>query len=286
MPTPEALTTEGGEACPICRAEATTGAVFPEYQLFGCDNCGCWSSSALARGADTSFETHNYFANADLDRPKWDRLLSELQREGRPLQSLLDVGCGTGAYLAFVAREYPEVRCEGIELDEGRAEQARLANPAARIHVGEASSVLEAGAGPFDLITLWDVFEHVSDPARLLCQLAECLTPRGSIHIVTINERSVLPLLGRFSYWLSAGSLPYPVRRTHEAHHLVFFTRKGLDLAIARAGLVMRDLWYDRLLRGRMDGHPVVTAATASLLRLENAFGNGLFFNLTLGRPG
>ena len=48
MPTPEALTTEGGEACPICRAEATTGAVFPEYQLFGCDNCGCWSSSALA----------------------------------------------------------------------------------------------------------------------------------------------------------------------------------------------------------------------------------------------
>ena len=283
--TREKLTTEGGENCPICNQPAQVAAEFAEYQLFGCKGCGCWSSNALARGADTSFETLNYFENATLDRPKWGALFRLLERRGKPLNSVLDVGCGTGAYLSFVAQEQPEVRCEGIEIDPGRAAQARQANPGAIIHEGEASVTLEGGAaGPFDLITLWDVFEHVTDPATLLIQLARNLTPDGSIHIVTIHERSVLPLLGRLSYWVTGGRLEYPVRRTHEAHHLVFFTREGLDIAIRAAGLEIRDLWFDRLQRGRMDGHPVVTAATSALLRLENILGNGLFINLILGK--
>ena len=76
--------------------------------------------------------------------------------------------------------------------------------------------------------------------------------------------------------------MTYPMRRTHEPHHLVFFSRDGLDLAAERAGLQIRDQWHDRLARGRMDGHPVVTALTSLLLRAENALGNGLFVNLIL----
>ena len=76
--------------------------------------------------------------------------------------------------------------------------------------------------------------------------------------------------------------LVYPIRRTHEAHHLVFFSKRGLESAARGAGLRIRELWFDRLLRGRMDGHPVVTAATSALLRMENALGNGLFVNLIL----
>jgi hypothetical protein len=69
---------------------------------------------------------------------------------------------------------------------------------------------------------------------------------------------------------------------TASASQVVFFTRKGLEIAAARAGLQIRDIWFDRLLRGRMDGHPIVTAITAMLLRLENALGSGLFVNLVL----
>jgi len=89
-------------------------------------------------------------------------------------------------------------------------------------------------------------------------------------------------MLGRMSYALSGGRLRYPIRRTHEPHHLVFFTEEGLEIAAERANLRIQDRWFDRLLRGRMDGHPVVTAVTALLLRLENAVGNGLFVNLIL----
>ena len=276
------LTTQGGKGCPVCDRTARLGAEFPDYQLFRCGHCGCWSSDAEARGALTSFETVNYFENADLDRPKWEALFRRLESRGRKIQSVLDVGCGNGAFLAFVTAGRPDIYCEGIELDPGRARQARERNPEARIHLGEASELLPISSGPFDLITLWDVFEHVTAPARLLRQLAQCLRSNGSIHIVTIHERSIVPTLGRISNWLTRGRVTYAIRRTHEAHHLVFFTRKGLEIVARRAGLGIQELWFDRLLRARMDGHPALTAATATLLRLENALGNGLFVNLIL----
>lgn len=278
----ENLTTLGGEKCPVCGTRATLSVEFSDYRLFRCGHCACWSSDALIRGAQASFEASDYFSNAELDRGKWQVLLQRMDEEGRALRSVLDVGCGTGAFLAFVGSERPDCHREGIEIDSGRAEQSRDRNPGVQIHCGEASEALAAASRTFDLITLWDVFEHVPAPAKLLVQLAKCLAPGGIIHIVTIHEHSLMPMLGRLSYALSGGRLRYPIRRTHEPHHLVFFTQEGLELAADRAGLRIQSRWWGRLLRGRMDGHPAVTAVTALLLWLENAFGNGLFVNLIL----
>ena len=276
------LTTLGGDLCPVCGSRATPRIELPDYRLLCCRDCGCWSSDAGFRGATTSFESADYFRNADLDRDKWMKMLERMDRDGRPLRSVLDVGSGTGAFLAHVREVRPDVHCEGIEIDPKRAQQARDRNPDARIHVGDAMDALASITSRFDLITLWDVFEHVPAPSELLVRLAGCLAPSGYIHIVTINERSLIPTLGRLSYVLSGGRVTYPARRTHEPHHLVFFTRQGLEVCAARAGLRIRDHWFDRLLKGRMDGHPLLTATTATLLRLENAFGNGLFVNLVL----
>jgi len=236
----------------------------------------------LVRGAQTSFEASDYFDNAELDRNKWEALLQRMENEEKSLGSVLDVGCGTGAFLAYVGGERSECHLEGIEIDPERAQQSRERNSGAQVHEGDATEALAVASGPFDLITLWDVFEHVQAPTELLERLAGRLAPGGTIHIVTIHERSLMPTLGRLSYSLSGGRLTYPIRRTHEPHHLTFFTHKGITIAAERAGLRVRDYWFDRLLRGRMDGHPLVTAATALLLRLENALGNGLFVNLIL----
>ena len=139
-------------------------------------------------------------------------------------------------------------------------------------------------AGPFDLITLWDVFEHVSAPTRLLKSLARSLAPEGRLYIQTIHEQSLAPAVGRLCYSLSGGRLRYPARRTHEPHHLVFFSRRGLEHAAEAADLCIRELWFDRLQRGRMDGNSLLTALTSLVLRTENALGGGLFVNLLLER--
>jgi 2-polyprenyl-6-hydroxyphenyl methylase/3-demethylubiquinone-9 3-methyltransferase len=278
----ELLSTEGGRACPVCGEPVASAIELPDYQLFRCTRCGCWSSDALVRGASISFEPGQYFGNVEADRAKWETLFARLARQGRRVRSALDVGCGSGGFLAFLAERLPDARRQGIELDAQRAAQARERDPAAHIHAGDALEMLDGLEQVFDLVTLWDVFEHIPAPVRLLGALSRVLAPGGVIYVQTIHERSLLPTLGRWSHRLSGGRLSYPLRRTHEAHHVVFFTRGGLALAADRAGLRIRELWFDRLARERMDGPPLVTAATALLLTLENAFGNGLFVNLML----
>jgi len=279
------LSTEGGDLCPVCAGAVRPRIDVGDFQLFRCSGCGSWSSDARERGAATSFVPESYFGNAALDQDKWDSLFERLEGQGSRPGSLLDVGCGTGAFLDYATRRLPKLRTEGIELDSLRAEQARAANPRARIHHGDALEVAEGLDGSFDLITLWDVFEHVTAPTRLLTALGGSLAPGGSLYVQTIHERSLVPAAGRLCYAMSGGRLRFPARRTHEPHHLVFFTRTGLEHAATVAGLRIRKLWFDRLHRGRMDGAPLLTALTSLALRAENALGGGLFVNLLLERP-
>jgi 2-polyprenyl-3-methyl-5-hydroxy-6-metoxy-1,4-benzoquinol methylase len=281
-----AFTTLGGTLCPVCTATALPEIEIPHYRLFRCTDCGCWSSDALVRGARTSFDAQSYFANDDADRPRWDALFARLRGSDPLPPSVLDVGCGTGAFLADVARRAPQARRSGIELEPTRAALARRLDPGAAIHTGDALEVATRLEGPFALVTLWDVFEHVPDPVSLLRELRRSLAAGGVIYLQTIHERSLLPALGRASYRASRGRLTHAVRRTHEAHHLVFFTRSGLARAAERADLRIRELWFGRLARRRMDGPPLVTAAAAALLAIENALGNGLFVNVLLEANG
>ena len=278
------LVTLGGELCPVCAARAPRAIDAGPFALHRCPRCGAWSSDALARGAATSFQPTRYFENAGLDRARWERLLDGFAARGVRVDRALDVGCGTGEFLAWLAASDPAVRREGIELDPRRAEQARVRDPGAHIHTGDAIACLTDCTGLFDLITLWDVFEHVPAPAELLAALAARLSPRGALYLQTIHEHSLLPFVGRASYRLSGGLLRGPVRRTHEAHHLVFFTRASLERAARDAGLRIRELSFESLARGRMDGPGWLTALSAAALRLENALGGGLFVNLLLER--
>ncbi len=278
------LTTLGGGGCPVCRASARAAVDLGDYRLFECRTCGSWSSDALARDARTTFDPEAYFAHADEDRARWDDLLGRALPGDGAAPRVLDVGCGRGDFLRYVAERHPRAERCGIELDPARAAAARAASPGARIETGDVALALGLLPGAFDLVTLWDVFEHLVDPREVLCALAARLAPGGVVFVQTIHERSVVPTLGRVLYAASGGRLTGPARRTHEAHHLVFFSRPGLQRLADAAGLRIRALWFDRLARARMDGSPLLTAVTAAVLALENALGNGLFVNLLLER--
>lgn len=278
------LTTQGGDACPVCGAEAEARIDLGDYRLFRCPRCASWSSDALVRGARTSFEPDAYFANADADRARWEDLLRRARLGRARAVRILDVGCGRGHFLRFLSRCHPQTRRAGIELDPVRAAAARAADPAARVQTGEVSAALADVAGAFDLITLWDVFEHLVDPRAVLHALASRLAPDGVLFLQTIHEHSLVPTLGRAIHVASAGRIHGPARRTHEPHHLVFFSRRGLEDLADEAGLRIRQLWFDRLAMARMDGSRALAVATAAVLALENALGNGLFVNLLLER--
>ena len=278
----DVVATLGGRACPVCGSSVRAAVDAGPFQLFSCAHCRSWCSDAHQRGAATSFTPESYFENDRADLSVWRDLRGRLAARRLGVRSVLDVGCGTGAFLSHLTGLFPDAQVEGIELDPDRAQRARQLNPQAHVHTGDAVAALDAVKGRFDLITLWDVFEHVTQPGVLLRGLAQRLSDGGCLFIQTIHEDSITPRLGRLSYRWSGGRVRALVRRTHDAHHLVFFSRRGLLILAESAGLEIREQWFGRLMRARMDGHPLVTRATAIVLWLENVWGNGLFVNQIL----
>jgi 2-polyprenyl-3-methyl-5-hydroxy-6-metoxy-1,4-benzoquinol methylase len=132
--------------------------------------------------------------------------LETIDRHARPGGRVLDIGCGTGFLLERLAeRGFSGV---GIDLSPesvGHARRRLAEIGAADRLTAEVGSAYEPPAGPFDLITLTDVLEHLEDPRACLRALREQMAPDGLLVISTPNRRS-LPGARR---WLSEHGLSF-----------------------------------------------------------------------------
>ena len=129
-----------------------------------------------------------------------------LARAGvRPRATVLDWGCGSGAFTVAAAHMVGEggrvhatdVRPEALATVRQRAEEAGLRNVEARL-VEDGP----AGEGELpdavDVILLYDVLQEVDDPAGLLRVLAGKLRPRGvlSVFPMHVGVERLLELAG------------------------------------------------------------------------------------------
>ena len=109
-----------------------------------------------------------------------------------PSPRVLDIGCGTGFLLERLAeRGFSGI---GIDLSPESVEHARrrLAEIGAADRLtAVVGSAYEPPAGPFDLIALTDVLEHLEDPRACLAALRAQLAPEGLLVISTPNRRSL-----------------------------------------------------------------------------------------------
>jgi SAM-dependent methyltransferase len=108
-----------------------------------------------------------------------DHLLPWLQRhQALPAAGqVLDVGCGYGGTLAALKESCPGVTATGLDLDEQMASEGRR-------RLGPAAEIVHAdffdwSGGPFDLILMRDVLEHIRQPERALARAASMLCPGG-----------------------------------------------------------------------------------------------------------
>lgn len=142
------------------------------------------------------------------------------------ISSLLDVGCGSGAF-GRVVREKWGCRVVGVELNPAAAAKARLVLD----HVFEADIINLSLEERFDVITVNDVLEHVEDPEGLLENLSGLVTPDGQlvVSIPNVGHWSIVEdlLAGLWDY-LPAGLLCID--------HLRFFTRRSVTSMMERAG--------------------------------------------------
>lgn len=168
----------------------------------------------------------------------WARRLRMVEARARR-GTLLDVGCGDGLFLK-VARA-AGWRVDGIEFSpEGaRRSSHRLGRPVA---VGDLARerVLR---GPFDVITLWHVLEHLVEPAAMLDAARARLRPGGHL-VIAVPNLDNLPM--RAAYRLARGR-PLPLYETGAREpHLSHFSPRTLAAFLLRGGLTGIELRPDR----------------------------------------
>jgi SAM-dependent methyltransferase len=97
--------------------------------------------------------------------------------------ALLDLGCSSGAFLESLKGE--SWRLYGIEMSAEVAKTAE-ARSGAHVFVGD---VLEAPfrRESFDVITCFDVLEHVYEPRRVMAKVEEWLKPGGIFYVLVPN---------------------------------------------------------------------------------------------------
>ena len=101
-------------------------------------------------------------------------------------REVLDVGCGLGQFVE-VANNSGWI-AEGLELSKGAVDFARRQGLA----VQELDFLSEAiKPNSYDMVTLFEVIEHVPNPAEFLYRAGEVVRPGGLVYLTTPNFASL-----------------------------------------------------------------------------------------------
>jgi len=161
-------------------------------------------------------------------------IISQHMEPGR----LLDIGCSVGAYLR-VARD-AGWRAVGLEFSKDTSEIARSEHGLEVVTGTLAEEPFEPGS--FDLVTLWDVIEHVPDPLGTMGHVHNLLRPGGLVAITTPNidglfPRASLPIARLTGRW------PHP----EPPHHLYQFSKRTISRLLREANLELVQLVDQRI---------------------------------------
>jgi 2-polyprenyl-3-methyl-5-hydroxy-6-metoxy-1,4-benzoquinol methylase len=111
--------------------------------------------------------------------------------------NLLDIGCAQGFFLFSAAQA--GYRVKGIEISQDAAEYARMEFG---LDVeAKAFEELEFPENHFDIVTLWQVLEHVPYPLDVLREVRKILKPGGLVAASTPNIAGLPSRLLRKKWW-------------------------------------------------------------------------------------
>lgn len=190
-----------------CVACGSTAAPYTAKNKFEVHRCSLCELTFIWPMPDNSLEIYeaDYFSGAsqgfgytDYDRdkqpmvPTFETYLRRIAKHTAPgpRKTLMDVGAATGFFLNLARQAGWETA--GIEPSESAASLGRAKG------LDVKTGILVPGvyaAGSFDVITMWDVIEHLPDPKATMQLVIDLLKPGG---VVAINTPDASSLWAKF----------------------------------------------------------------------------------------
>jgi 2-polyprenyl-3-methyl-5-hydroxy-6-metoxy-1,4-benzoquinol methylase len=287
------------DACPMCGSERSRLAFEePPYALRRCTRCGLgWVTPRLDEGGleqiynaegfwcSDSPRTRGYTDYRGDERLYLDTFRKRLRfvlKDGPSGGRALDVGCAAG-FCMEATRELG-FDAYGLDISETIVNHARERFGFDTIHLGPLQTAPYRESS-FDLITMWDVVEHVVDPVGLIVRARELLAPGGLLVIETQDIDSYF-----------ARALGPRWHHYKHAEHIYHFNPQTVGTLLSDAGLRVTKLThryggkyvsFHFIAERATRLHPALTRALTPLTRFERA---RLYVNLmdemiVLARP-
>jgi len=241
--------------CPICDVPCSASGLIGELRpttpstrdSFLLTECPCaeliyLSPTPTAADLDKIYQELGQFGEGSVysDPAHGDAIVAYMQDRFRALSgrvgasmpgpiSILEVGAGL-AWLCRVAKQLnPEAATVAQDISREGVDQCPWVDTYV---VGEIADRRLDGLGPFDVISMTHVIEHLVDPMAALRRVAGLLRP-GGVLFITAPHRPVgwqsdraIETWARYSY-------------NHVPAHIQYFARGAMERAAARAGLVL-----------------------------------------------
>ena len=169
------------------------------FEVLECRGCGLYTISPRLTPSELSRfypEDYGSFLRAVEDEKswlrRWDRAIGvrrrcrEVIRRAGTTGSILDVGCATGIFLYGMKQR--GWTCHGVEPSPHAVRYAR-----ARFGLDVLEGLPEQADYPadsFDVITLWDVYEHLPEPGPFLDRCWPWLKKEGWISLTLPNAKA------------------------------------------------------------------------------------------------
>jgi 2-polyprenyl-3-methyl-5-hydroxy-6-metoxy-1,4-benzoquinol methylase len=261
--------------CPLCGQQAKKRMTLRHTRVMACANPSCELMFAFPQLSSEQLDAayrEFYYPDSDSASVPYENTPEEILRHTfakatsmfGPLKgkSLLDFGCGVGRFCR-VAREHG-LRTTGIEPD-AVARKSAAKNEELKVYASIDDLQIAEPETRFDIITMWEVVEHLREPWRELKQLSRLLRPGGQLLLSTPNAGSLRARLQR-QRW---ENMTNPT-------HFYYFTQRSLWRTLKRAGLSdvngwrfpipypghspLRRIIHRTLLRLRLQGQTFVIA--------------------------
>jgi len=276
--------TEGRSAwnCPVCGTPHRPGSTdlkFPGFDIYRCP-CGLgYSGLAMAGERGQSYNAAYYQHVRYADKAGRDAYAGHLAgifdgclKECAPPtggRRLIDVGCATGDFVGW-ARDHGW-EASGIDASPEAVETARGRGLA--VTVGNIEDIGDSVDRPYDVITMWDVLEHLPDPAGALSTLRRISKPGVVLVLKTVSRTSIIEAMARLAYRGSLGVISAPLRRIYVPGHLYCFTGPVLHRLLARCGWAVGCAGQTDTPSRALTGFPPLGAALGLAARIQRTTG-------------
>ena len=176
------------------------------------------------KGFDTqeknSIKTMQLIEAQESLRPRYRKRFKLIKRFSFHKGKLLDLGCGEGHFLKYVSSQ--EWNVSGIDLKVENTEFAKKILEIKNVYCTPLEQAL-LPEKTFDVVTLYDLIEHLTHPFRELKKINKLLRPGGLVVISTPNVKNSIFMKELWPGYIVKG-------------HNYFFSKKTLTQMLQQAG--------------------------------------------------